>query len=55
MLNCTGTTSTLKNYQNVRIGLGVNNKTTYKEISDENVGQKYETLYRPAESQTILI
>ena len=40
-----------KYYQNVRIGLGVNN-TTYKTITDRNVGQAYETLYRPTNSKT---
>ena len=54
-LNCTSTTSSSKYYQNVRIGLGVNNTTTKKTISDSNVGQTYETLYKPANSQTITI
>lgn len=54
-LNCTSTTSSSKNYQNVRIGLGVNNTTTYKTISDSNVNQTYETLYLPKNSQTIAI
>ena len=44
-LNCTSTTSSSKYYQNVRIGLGVNNTTIYKTINDSNVGQRYETLY----------
>jgi hypothetical protein len=40
-------------YQNVRIGLGVNNTTTYKTIADSNdSGQTYETWYRPSNSQT---
>jgi hypothetical protein len=50
-LNCTSTTSSSKYYQNVRIGLGVNNTT----ISDNNVGQTYETHYRPTNSQTITV
>ena len=54
-LNCTSTTSSSKYYQNVRIGLGVNNTTTYKTISDSNVGQTYQTLYTPENSQTIKI
>ena len=54
-LNCTTTRSTSKYYQNVRIGLGVNNTDTYKTINDSNVGQTYETLYKPANSQTITI
>ena len=54
-LNCTSTTSSSKYYQNVRIGLGVNNTTTYKTISDSNVNQTYETLYLPKNSQTITI
>ena len=54
-LNCTSTTSSSKYFQNVRIGLGVNNTTTYKTITDSNVGQTYETYYKPANSQTITI
>jgi hypothetical protein len=54
-LNCTTTTSTSNYYQNVRIGLGVNNKSTYKTINDSRVNQSYETLYKPANSQTISI
>ena len=54
-LNCTSTTSSSKYYQNVRIGLGVNNEYAYKTINDSNVGQTYETLYRPANSQIITI
>ena len=50
-LNCTSTTSSTNYYQNVRIGLGVNNKT----INDSNVGQIHETLYKPTNSQTITI
>jgi hypothetical protein len=52
-LNCTETTGSGKYYQNVRIGLCVNNSYTYKDISDGNVNQSYETLYRSADSQTI--
>ena len=54
-INCTSTTSSSKYYQNVRIGLGVNNTTTIKTINDSNVDQTYETLYKPANSQTITI
>ena len=55
-LYCTSTTSSSQYYQNVRIGLGVNNSTsTYKTISDSNVGQEYETLYKPVNYQTITI
>ena len=54
-LYCKETTGTSKYYQNVRIGLGVNNTSTYKDISDGNVNQSYETLYKPADSQAILI
>ena len=41
-----------KYYQNVRIGLGVNNTATYKTITDSNVAQAYETWYRPTNSKT---
>ena len=54
-LNCTSTTSSSNYYQNVRIGLGVNNTITNKTINDSNVGQTYETNYKPANSQTITI
>ena len=54
-LNCTSTTSSSNYYQNVRIGLGVNNTTTIKNIDDSNVGQIYETLYKPVNSQIITI
>ena len=48
------TRSSSNYYQNVRIGLGVNNSTTYKTIADSNdPGQTYETWYRPSNSQTI--
>jgi hypothetical protein len=44
-LNCTKSTGTGSYYQNVRIGLGLNNSPTYKTINDSNVGQTFETLY----------
>ena len=53
-LNC-GTSGSSKYYQNVRIGLGVNNTNTYKTIADGNINQTFETYYKPSESQTILI
>ena len=54
-LNCTTTTSSSKCYQNVRIGLGVNNDDTgtYKTINDSNVGQTYQTLYKPTNSKDL--
>ena len=54
-LNCTGTTSSNNYYQNVKIAQGVNNTTTYKTISDSNVGQTFQTVYQPANSQTISV
>ena len=42
-LQCTSTTSSTKYYQNVRICLGVNSTSSYKTITDANVGQAYET------------
>ena len=53
-LNC-GTSGSSRYYQNVRIGLGVNNTSTYKTIADGNINQTFETYYKPSESQTILI
>ena len=52
-LNCTETTSSTNYYQNVRIGLGVNNTFKRKTINDSNVGQTYETLYKPAGSKDL--
>jgi hypothetical protein len=49
------TTSSSEYYQNVRIGLGVNNTTTYKIISSNDVNQSCETIYKPADSKTISI
>ena len=54
-INCTATTSLTNFYQNIRIGLGVNNSDTIKTINDSNVGQTYETYYKPTNSQTITI
>ena len=52
-LNCTSTTSSSKYYQNVRIGLGANNTNTNKIINDSNVGQTYQTVYKPANSKDL--
>ena len=41
-LNCTSTTSGSNYFQNVRIGLGVNNTTTYKTIDVSTVNSNYE-------------
>jgi hypothetical protein len=54
-LNCEKSTSSGGYFQNVRIGLGVNNTNTYKTITDGNTNQTFETYYKPSESQTILI
>ena len=55
-LNCTKSIGSSKYYQNVRIGLGVNNTSTYKTITyDGDINQTFETYYKPSESQTILI
>ena len=51
-LNSTTSKGSSKYYQNVRIGLGVNNGKSYKTITDSNVNQPYETWYRPTNSQT---
>jgi hypothetical protein len=52
-LNCTSTTSNFKYFQNVRIGLGVNNTMGTKTINDSNVGQTYQTLYKPTDSKEL--
>ena len=52
-INATGTTSFNYPFQNVKICQGVNNTTTYKTITDGNVGQTYQTVYQPANSHTI--
>jgi hypothetical protein len=54
-LYCTKSTGSGSYYQNVRIGLGVNNTTTYKIISSNDVNQSCETIYKPADSKTISI
>ena len=55
-LNCTKSIGSSKYYQNVRIGLGVNNTSTYKTITyDGDINQTFETYYKPSKSQTILI
>ena len=54
-LICTEETSSEKYYQNVRIGFGVNNSTTVKEIEDGNVNQTYVTLYKPENSHIITV
>jgi hypothetical protein len=54
-LFCTKSTGSGSYYQNVRIGLGVNNTTTYKTISSNDVNQSCETIYKPADSKTISI
>jgi hypothetical protein len=51
-LSTSATTSSIKKYQNVRICLGVNNTDNYKNITDTNVKQDFETLYRPKNSKT---
>ena len=54
-LYCNNTTTSSSYFQNVRIGLGVNNTSTYKTITNNNINQAYETHYKPADSQTISI
>lgn len=55
-INPTGTTSSATYYQNVEIKEGVNNATTtYKTITDANVGQTFLTTYKPANSREISV
>lgn len=54
-LNCTSTTSSSQYYQNVTIAKGTNTTTTTKTISDSNVNQNYQTIYKPANCQEISI
>lgn len=54
-LNCTGTLSDIRYYQNVKIALGVNNTYTWKAIDDSNVNQNFETIYRPSNSLIISV
>lgn len=54
-INPTGTTSASTYYQNVEIKSGVNNTSTYKTITDSNVGQTFHTTYKPANSQEISV
>lgn len=41
--------------RNIRIAQGVNNTTTWKTITNSNVGQTYQTIYQPANSKIISI
>ena len=50
-LSPTGTTSSSQPYRNVTIAQGVNNTQTYKTIEDSNVGQTFQTIYQPANTQ----
>ena len=55
VLNATGSTSQSSYYQNIDIKPGVNNTTTWKTITDANVGQNFTTTYQPANAQVIAI
>jgi hypothetical protein len=55
-LSCTSTTSSSQYYQNVTIAKGISG--TYsnpKTISDSNVNQNYQTIYKPANCQEISV
>lgn len=52
-LNCTATMGSSDYYQNIRIGLGVNNGKLHKTIDDSNINQTYETVYRSTGSKLI--
>lgn len=54
-LNCTSTTSHTRYYQNVTIAKGTNTTTTRKTISDSNVNQDFQTIYKPANCQEISV
>lgn len=54
-LNCTSTTSSSQYYQNVTIAKGTNTTTTTKTISDSNVNQDFQTIYKPANCQEISV
>lgn len=53
-LYCSSNTSS-NHYRNVKIAQGVNTTTTWKTITDTNVGQTYQTVYQPTNSQTISV
>lgn len=55
LLNCTQSTYDGNEYKNVRVLPGVNNTTTYKTITDDNVNQSFCTTYQPANSQVIAV
>jgi hypothetical protein len=52
-LNPTGTTAASAYYQNVKISQGINNTNTYKTITDPNVGQTYQTIYKTSNDTEI--
>lgn len=54
-LYCSATTSSSNYYQNIKIAKGVNNITTYKDITDLNVNQAFQTVYQPQNSQIISV
>lgn len=55
-LNCTSTTSSSQYYQNVTIAKGTNTTAnTTKTITDSNVNQNYQTIYKPANCQEISV
>jgi len=54
-LHCTSTTSSTQYYQNITVTKGVNSTTTWKTISDLNVNQNYQTIYKPANCQEISV
>ena len=54
-LYCSSTTSYSNPYQNIKIAQGVNNTTIWKDITDSNVRQTYQTVYQPANSQIISV
>lgn len=55
-LYCSATTTSSNYYQNVKIAQGVNNNYgTYKDITDSNANQDYQTVYQPTNSQTISV
>lgn len=54
-LETTQTTSDYNKIQNVKIALGMNNTMTYKTISHNTVNDTFQTVYQPANSQTISV
>ena len=54
-LNCTGQTSSMYYYKNIKICQATNTSNTWKTINDPNVNQDYQTEYKATASQVVSV